>query len=179
MKLTISARKIELTDGIKTHIEQKYEKLDRYFQDDATVNATVSVEKDRQKIETVIHFHNSIIRVENTNSDLYIAIDKSVDDIERKLRKHKTKLHNRLRSGYSEALPAMDESDIEPEENAFNIVKVKRFDVKPMSAEEAVLQMNLLNHQFYVFKDLKDTTNVVYRRKDGNYALIEVLKQKY
>ena len=175
MKINIAARKMDLTDAIRGRIEQKYAKLDRFFQDDAEAKVTLSTEKDKQKIETSIHFHSFIIRVEHTSADLYNAIDKSVDDIIRQLRKHKTRLHNKLRSGYTDEIQsdsAIEEPDFE--ETEFNIVKKKTFSIKPMSAEEAILQMNLLNHQFYVFKDFDNFTKIVYKRKDDDYAMIEI-----
>jgi len=171
MKTTIVARKLELTEGLKNYIEKKIAKLDRFFGDDAAAKVTISVEKDRQKAEATIHCENTIYRVEETTSDMYVTIDKIIDDMERQIRKHKTRLERRLRTGsldFSFA-PAVEE------ETEFNIVRKKAFTTKPMSVEEAILQMNLLGHQFFIFKaDDSNKANLVYKRKAGDYGLIEI-----
>ncbi|MDD3765666.1 MAG: ribosome-associated translation inhibitor RaiA [Eubacteriales bacterium] len=173
MKLTITARKFDLTKELKAYIEKKYSKLDKFFEDDSQAKITLSVEKGRQTVEATIYSKNMIYRVEEVTGDMYISIDKSIDTIERQIRKHKTRLEKRLKAG---SLTGLVETykDVE-EEKEFNIVKTKRFETKPMSAEEAILQMNLLGHEFFVFENDKDgATNIVYRRKDKDYGLIEV-----
>jgi putative sigma-54 modulation protein len=175
MKIAIASRKMELTEGMKEHIETKLAKLDKFFGDDAEAKVTFTVEKDSHKVETTIHSHGSIIRVEESTGDLYRTMDKIIDSLERKIRKHKTKLERRIKSVSIDALfPADEENDVE-EEHEFNIVKRKMFTTKPMSAEEAILEMNLVGHEFFVFKnDRTFGTNIVYKRKDGNYSLIEI-----
>lgn len=174
MKTTITGRKLELTKDLKGYIEKKFSKLDKFFDDDADARVTMSVEKDRQKAEATIYSKNMIYRVEEVTSDMYGTIDRAVSSIERQIRKHKTRLEKRLREG-SLVHSDFDTSDQVVEEKEFNIVKTKKFETKPMSTEEAVLQMNLLGHEFFVFEnDLSGDTNIVYKRKDKDYGLIEV-----
>ena len=175
MKTAIASRKMELTDGMRDYIEKRIAKLDKFFGDDADAKVTVSTEKNRHRVETTIFSHNTIFRVEETTDDMYKSVDKVVDSIERKIRKNKTKIEKKLKNSGLD-FSALSMSDDEPEEEKeFNIVKRKMFDAKPMSAEEAVLQMNLLGHEFFVYKDDKtNSTNIVYKRKDGDYGVIEV-----
>ncbi|MBR0278009.1 MAG: ribosome-associated translation inhibitor RaiA [Clostridia bacterium] len=173
MKVKISARKMDLTSGIKDYVEKKLAKLDKFFDESAEAKITMSVEKNRQKIEATIYSKNTIYRVETVTSDMYATMDKVIDDIERQIRKNKTRLEKRLKKG-----AFTDESfSITPveEEKEFNIIKTKSFITKPMSNEEAILQMNLLGHTFFVFKNAKtEHNNIVYKRKDGNYGIIEI-----
>ena len=175
MKTTIVSRKIELTDVMEAYINKKLAKLDKFFGDEADAKITITVEKERQKIEATIHSHNTIFRVEEVTDDMYKTMDKIIDAIERKIRKHKTKLEKRYRHPSIDSLvPHDDYSDV-VEEKEFNIVKTKLIMTKPMSAEEAILEMNLLGHGFFIFKNDKTFgTNLVYKRKDGDYSLIEV-----
>lgn len=172
MKTTIVARKMDLTQGMKEYIEKKLAKLDKFF-DDAEAKVTVSVEKNRQKIEATIYSRNTIFRAEQITSDMYVTMDKIIDDIERQIRKHKTRLEKRLKQG---AFAYIGNYDVPvEEEKEFNIIKTKSFTAKPMSNEEAILQMNLLGHSFFVFKNAEtEQTNIVYKRKDDNYGIIEV-----
>ncbi len=173
MKVQIVARKLDLTDGMKDYVTKKLEKLDKFFDDDAEAKITMSVEKSRQKIEATIISKNTIYRVETVTSDMYVTMDKVIDDIERQIRKNKTRLEKRLKKG---AFVDMGVTDVPVEEEAeFNIIKTKTFTTKPMSNEEAILQMNLLGHQFFVFKNAETQQNsIVYKRKDGDYGLIEI-----
>lgn len=173
MKTTIVARKIDLTAGLKEYVETKLAKLDKFFDDDAEAKVTLSVEKSRQRAEATIFSHNMIFRVDETTSDMYVTLDKVIDSMERQIRKNKTRLEKRLKKGALTEISAA-EPDVD-EETAFHIVKTKTFATKPMSNEEAILQMNLLGHSFFVFKDAKtDNNNIVYKRKDGNYGIIEI-----
>ncbi len=173
MKTTITARKFELTPDLKAYIERKFAKLDKFFNEDADAKITMAVEKDRQKAEATIHSQNMIFRVEEITGDMYTSIDKTIDAVERQIRKHKTRLEKKLKAGSMAALSSAEEH-IE-EETDFNIVKTKLFQTKPMSTEEAVLQMNLLGHAFYVFENsASGMTSIVYKRKDKDYGLIEV-----
>ena len=174
MKKTITARKFELTEELKSFIEKKFAKLDKFFADDADARITMTVEKSRQKVEATIYSQNMIYRVEESTNDMYNTIDKVIDSIERQIRKHKTRLEKRLKAGSIINLIQENKNHVK-EETEFKIVKTKMFETKPMSAEEAILQMNLLGHEFFVFEsDLSGDTNIVYKRKDKNYGLIEV-----
>lgn len=173
MKTTIVARKMDLTDGMKEYVEKKLTKLDKFFDDDTEAKITMSVEKSRQKIEATIFSHNTIFRVEQITSDMYVTMDKIIDDMERQIRKHKTRLEKRLKK---DAFTDMGVYDVPvDEEKEFNIIKTKSLTTKPMSNEEAILQMNLLGHSFFVFKNSEnEQNNIVYKRKDGNYGIIEI-----
>ena len=173
MKTTIVARKMDLTDGMKEYVEKKLAKLDKFFDDDTEAKITMSVEKSRQKIEATIFSHNTIFRVEQITSDMYVTMDKIIDDMERQIRKHKTRLEKRLKK---DAFTDMGVYDVPvDEEKEFNIIKTKSLTTKPMSNEEAILQMNLLGHSFFVFKNSEnEQNNIVYKRKDGNYGIIEI-----
>ncbi len=173
MKVIVSGKNVEVTDALRSSVESKISKLDKYFNKDVEAKATLSVEKARQIIEVTIPINGTILRAEETTEDMYASLDKVVDKLTRQLRKHKTKLENRINKSDTirfENIPLpQDEDDTESK-----IVKTKRFPVKPMSAEEAVLQMELIGHNFFVYTN-SDTeeVNVVYKRKDGNYGLIE------
>ncbi|WP_352418317.1 ribosome-associated translation inhibitor RaiA [Proteiniborus sp.] len=174
MKITISGKNMAVTDALKDVIKKKMGKLDKYFFEDVPVDITLSVEKSRQIIEVTIPFSGAIIRAEESTDDMYQSIDKAIDVLERQVRKNKTKLQKKskgletIRFENFQALPAV-ENEKEP-----SIVRTKRFAMKPMDAEEAVLQMELLRHAFYVFRNAEtDEVNIVYKRKDGNYGLIE------
>lgn len=173
MKTTIVARKMDLTDGMKEYVEKKLTKLDKFFDDNTEAKITMSVEKSRQKIEATIFSHNTIFRVEQITSDMYVTMDKIIDDMERQIRKHKTRLEKRLKK---DAFTDMGVYDVPvDEEKEFNIIKTKSLTTKPMSNEEAILQMNLLGHSFFVFKNSEnEQNNIVYKRKDGNYGIIEI-----
>ncbi|OQB15190.1 MAG: putative sigma-54 modulation protein [Firmicutes bacterium ADurb.Bin193] len=174
MKTTIIGRKLEITKGLKSYAEKKYAKLDKFFNDDAEAKITMSVEKDRQKVEATIFSQNMIYRSEETTNDMYSTIDKIVDSIEHQIRKHKTRLEKRLKEGSLAYMPTQDQDTVE-EEKEFNVVRTKMFETKPMSAEEAILQMNLLGHSFFVFRsDVNGKTSIVYKRNDKNYGIIEV-----
>ncbi len=172
MKITITGRKIDITAGLNDYTERKLNKLDKYFGENAEANVTLSVQKDSQIVEVTIYFEGMIFRAEVANEDMYAAIDKAEDVLERQIRKQKTRLEKKLRS---EAFAPTSEFEHIKEEEEFKIVKTKTYENKPMSVEEAILQMNLLGHNFYIFNNsATDDKNVVYKRKDGNYGLIEL-----
>lgn len=175
MKVIVSGRNVVVTDALRNSVESKITKLERYFNKDAEAQATLSVEKQRQIIEVTIPINGSILRAEESTDDMYTSIDKVVDKLTRQLRKHKTKLENNRVNKFEtirfENIPSNKEDDdsFEP-----RIVKTKRFAIKPMSSEEAVLQMELIGHNFFVYTNADtDEVNVVYKRKDGHYGLIE------
>lgn len=174
MKYIITGRNIEVTEGLRSAIYEKIGKLERYFTPDATVYVTLSVQKDRQKIEVTIPVKGSLVRAEQESSDMYVSIDLVEEIIERQLRRYKTKLIAREQDGGDFSSAFIEEEDEFSEENeGINIARVKRFPLKPMNPEEACLQMELLGHNFFVFYNCdEDRVNVVYKRKNGTYGLI-------
>ncbi|STA91436.1 SSU ribosomal protein S30P [Clostridium cochlearium] len=154
-------------------MEKKLEKLDKYFKPDIEAQVTLSVEKNRQIIEVTIPFNGVILRGEEANEDMYASIDLVIDKLERQIRKQKTKLQKRMH-GDSLRFQFIPDYEGDKSKEESKIVKTKRFAMKPMSSEEAVLQMELIGHNFFVFEN-GDTgeVNVIYKRKDGNYGLIE------
>ncbi len=172
MKIIIRGKNIEVTPGLRNAVESKIGKLEKYFADDTEVFATLSVEKDRQKIEVTIPVKGNIIRSEQTSNDMYVSIDLVEEIIERQLRKYKTKLIAQHQSGGS-FQPSYVENDYDEDEEV-KIVRTKKFDIKPMYPEDACVQMELLGHSFYVFHNAEtDQVNVVYKRKGNTYGLIE------
>jgi putative sigma-54 modulation protein len=172
MQYIISGKNIEITDGLRGAIEEKIGKLERYFTPETEVHVTLSVEKDRQKIEVTIPMKGNIIRAEEVSNDMYVSIDLVEEIIERQLRKYKNKIIQKQQNavGLSKAFV---EEDIEDDED-INIIRTKRFAVKPMDPEEACIQMELLGHSFYVFRNSDtDEVNVVYKRKGHTFGLIE------
>ena len=173
MRYTIVGRNIEVTPGLREAVEDKIGKLDRYFTPDTEVNVTMSVQRERQNIEVTIPIKGSIIRAEESSSDMYVSIDLGDEGIERQILKYKKKLVDRKQSSPSFSDTFLQE-DTPISEDEIKIVKTKKFAVKPMDPEEACLQMELLGHSFYVFLNSEsDQVCVVYRRKGGTYGLIE------
>ena len=171
MRYTITGKNIEVTEGLRQAVYDKIGKLERYFNKDTEVHVTLSVEKDRQKIEVTIPVKGSIIRSEQASNDMYVSIDLVEEIIERQLKRYKTKLIDQQQSAVSFTKEYMEE---EAEEETIDIVRTKRFAVKPMDPEEACIQMELLGHNFYVFRNSDtDEVNVVYKRKGNTYGLIE------
>lgn len=173
MKFIISGKNIEITDALRNKAMKKLGKLDKFFDPETEIHVTMSVEKSRHILEVTIPFDGGVMRAEVEGDNMYAAIDKAIDILEGQIRRYKTRLEKRLREGaYT---PENFESGKEVEEEGeFKVVRTKRFEMKPMDVEEAILQMNLLGHEFYVFTNAEtNQVNVVYRRKDGNYGLIE------
>ncbi len=171
MKTSNTGRKIDISAGMRSFTEKKLQKLDKFFDESAEAQVTLSVEKERQTAELTIYFGGFVYRAEDTSEDMYASIDRSIDLIERQIRKNKTRLEKQLRGG---AFDVPTDAAVEAEEKEFKIVKSKKHALKPMSPEEAILQMNLLGHEFFVFhNDETDKIDIVYKRKDGNYGLIE------
>lgn len=182
MKFIISGKNIEVTPGLKDAIEQKLGKLERYFTPETEINVTLSVEKGRQKIEVTIPVKGNIIRSEQTSNDMYVSIDLVEEIIERQLRKYKNKLVARNQghstsyapSGNSFRKEFFDSEEETTEDDEVRIVRTKKFGIKPMFPEDACVQMELLGHNFFVFSNAEtDEVNVVYKRKDGSFGLIE------
>lgn len=172
MKFVIVGRNIEVTPGLRSAVEEKLGKLDKYFNPDTEVHVTLSVEKDRQKIEVTIPVKGSIIRSEQVSTDMYVSIDLVEEIIERQLKKYKTKLVDRQQAAGDFSQAFLEKDDAADEE--IRIVRTKKFDIKPMYPEDACIQMELLGHSFFVFCNAEtDQVNVVYKRKGDTYGLIE------
>lgn len=172
MKFIIVGKNIEITDGLRSAVEDKIGKLEKYFNPDTEVHVTLSVEKDRQKIEVTIPVKGNIIRSEQVSNDMYISIDLVEEIIERQLKKYKTKLVDKQQNNSYFKQEYMEKDFMEEEE--VKIIRTKRFDIKPMYPEDACIQMELLGHNFYVFCNAEtDQVNVVYKRKGNTYGLIE------
>jgi len=170
MKKTFIEKKFTLTPNVSAAIEKKLERLDKFFAPLTEMTVTLSTEGNREKVELTIFENGLFYRSEEKDDKILCALDRAIDIIERQLRKNKTKLQKRLKQEIPE-LSAFD--DIDYEEDEIKITKVKHFPIKPMSAEEAVLQMNMLGHEFFVFKDMDtEDTCVVYKRHGNTYGLI-------
>ena len=168
MKMTISGKQLTVRPSLKELIEKKLSRFDRFFGDEAEADVCFSCRHDLQYVEITIYYGGTIFRCEEGAETFQNAIDEALDSLERQIRKNKTRLEKRLRAG---AFDFPDE-DVAEEEGEFQI-RTKYIPMKPMSVEEAILQMNLLEHQFFVFRDAEtEKPSVVYRRKDGNYGLI-------
>ncbi len=173
MKTKVSGKNIEITEALRNAVQTKMEKIGKYFQTDTEAQATLSVEKNRQIVEVTIPINGSLLRAEEETYDMYESIDRVVDKLNKQIQKYKTRLQKRYKSHDTirfEYIPNIKKED----EEEIKIVRTKRFPVKPMAAEEAVLQMELIGHSFFVFTNANTSeVNVVYKRKDGNYGLIE------
>ncbi len=172
MKFIITGRNIDVTPGLKSAVEDKIGKLEKYFTPETEIHVTLSVEKDRQKIEVTIPVKGTVIRSEQISSDMYVSIDLVEEIIERQLKKYKNKLIER-QQGSHYLQPDFIEKDY-AEDDEVTIVRTKKFDIKPMYAEDACIQMELTGHNFFVFCNAEtDQVNVVYKRKGNTYGLIE------
>ncbi len=172
MNYTVSGKNIEITNGLRDAVVDKLSKLERYFTPDTEVNVTLSVEKERQRIEVTIPIKGTIIRAEQVSSDMYASIDLVEAVLERQLRKYKNKIVDQKQSAMALSQVFLEEESTEEDE--IKIVRSKRFAMKPMDVEEACVQMELLGHDFFVFRNAEtDEVNVVYKRKGNTYGLIE------
>ena len=172
MRYIITGRNIDVTEGLRAAVQEKIGKLERYFTQDTEVHVTLSVEKERQNIEVTIPVKGNIIISEQVSSDMYVSIDLVEEIIERQLKKYKNKIVDRKQAGEN-FTPEYIDKDYD-EDDSIQIIRTKKFGIKPMDAEEACIQMELLGHNFYVFSN-SDTgeVNVVYKRKGNTYGLIE------
>lgn len=173
MNITITARKTTIKDSFKERVEKKLAKLDRFFDDDAKVQVTVTNERDRETVEVTVQSKGMTYRSEKTSADRLDSLDGVVDALFRQIVKNKERLRKNLReNAFDAALATEEENGYAPDE--FVVVRSKHFPVKPMAVEEAILQLNIIGHEFYMFQNASnDEINVVYRRKDGTYGLIE------
>jgi putative sigma-54 modulation protein len=172
MNITISGKNIEVTSGLKTAVNEKLGKLERYFTPDTHIMVTLSVEKERQKIEVTIPVKGKIIRSEQVSNDMYVSIDLVEEVIERQLRKYKNKIIDKKQAAVNFQKAYIENDYMENED--IQIVRSKKFEIKPMYPEDACVQMELLGHNFFVFMNADtDQVNVVYKRKGSTYGLIE------
>lgn len=171
MRIFVNGKNIEISEYLFELTDKKVRKLDKFFPDDAEAFVTLAVEKNRHIAEVTIRYKGGFIRGEEATLDMYASIDNVLEKLEKQIVKHRTKLEKDLRAGVFNTL---DTADYEDDEEEAKIVRVKRFDIKPMTVEEAMLQMEMLNHSFYVFTNGETgEVNVLYKRKDGNFGLIE------
>ncbi|KIY21163.1 MULTISPECIES: ribosome hibernation-promoting factor, HPF/YfiA family [Mesobacillus] len=179
MNYNIRGENIEVTPAIREYVEKKVAKLERYFTEspNANVNVNLKVYPDKKsKVEITIPMKDLVLRAEETHEDMYAAIDLITDKLERQIRKHKTKVNRKFREKDSlkDYAPIFTEVEQVDEDDDLEVVRTKSFNLKPMDSEEAILQMNMLGHSFYVFTNAEtNQTNVVYKRNDGRYGLIE------
>ena len=177
MKFTFTEKKMAPSDNLRAYVEKKAGKIDRLFRTESEAFVTFSTERGRFLVELTIKNNGTFFRASELTSDMYASVDSAVATIERQIRKNKTRLAKKLREGAVERevqeLPYVAEEDF-AEAEEFNVVRRKQFSIKPMSVEEAILQMNLLDHEFFVFRDEASdgAFSVVYRRKQGGYGLI-------
>jgi len=182
MRYSVRGDHLEVTAALREYVEKKLNRMEKYFEAPLTseqVNVTLSVVKGLQAVEVTISLPGILLRAEERHNDMYAAIDLVVDKLERQIRKHKTRANRKIRQeGGKRDLFRMDFApngqQFEDEEDEFELVRTKRFDLKPMGVEEAILQMNMIGHSFFVFSNMdSQQVNVVYRRDDGRYGLIE------
>jgi putative sigma-54 modulation protein len=172
MRIQIRGRNIEVTDALKEYITKRVNKLDRFIDDLGDIHVTLRIEKDSHRIEVTIPVNGMILRAEEITGDMYMSTDLVVEKIEKQIQKYKGKLQKKgVRVVHNQK---KIHQDIQEDEDLPRLMRTKRFTIKPMPAEEAILQMNLLGHSFFVFSNAEtEQVNVVYKRKDGHYGLIE------
>ncbi len=168
MKITIVGRKFHVTEDLKEKVEKKLSKFDKFFSDEAVANVTMRSQKNQEILEITIFYKGTMFRSEVSDSEIENALDKSIDIIERQIRKNKTRLEKKFKTGAFEAIP------VEEEEEEIKITKTKQFKISAMTVEEAVLQMNLLGHNFFLFlNDENGNVNLVYRKSNDEYGIID------
>ena len=169
MNITTTGRKVTLKDAFKDRVAKKLGKFDRFFEDDAQAQVTVTVEGDRQTVEITIKNKGMLFRAEETTKDMLFSLESAADSLMRQITRNKNRLEKRLKAG-----AFADETETADQAAGYNVVKVKTFAVKPMSVDEAILQMNLLGHEFFTFlNDQTNSFNIVYKRREGGYGLLE------
>lgn len=180
MNFNVRGENIEVTPALREYVEKKVSKLERYFTETPKANVYVNLKiyNDKTaKVEVTIPMPNLVLRAEEVHEDMYAAIDLISDKLERQIRKHKTKINRKFREKGSvkDFFVTPEDAPVQnKEENDLEIVRLKKFDLKPMDSEEAILQMNLLGHNFFIFTNAEtNLTNIVYKRKDGRYGIIE------
>lgn len=174
MKVRFVERKVKISDDLKAYTEKKCQKLDRYFGQEAEAQVTYSILRGMHTVEITVSHRSMYFRAEEQTTDMYASVDGAVDSIDRQIQKNKTRLSKRMRQeSFAKAMPIADAIEDMPDEE-FEIVRVKELDVKPMTVEDAIMQMNLLSHEFFFFinSDEKGKYCVVYRRKNGGYGML-------
>lgn len=173
MNYIISGRNIVLTDALKDYAKAKIGKVERFFEPSTEVHITFSVQKDRKIVEVTIRHRGIVFRVEEENADMYAALDRSSDILERQIRKNRTKLAKKM-YGNPLKYESILKDEYKEKEEEYDLIKNKSFSLKPMDVDEALLQLNLVGHTFFVFVNAKNNkVNVVYRRKSGGYGILE------
>jgi len=177
MRISITARNMEVSENLRGLIEKKIHKLERYFRDDTEVLVGLNVERNRHIMEVTVYFDGIVIRAEDHSGDMYTTLDKVLQKLERRIRKYRTKLEKKLHGeAFVSEAPIFGGIDQEEDEEYEKpkVVRTKNFALKPMSVEEAILQMELVGHTFFVFRNEASLdVNVVYRRNNGDFGLIE------
>lgn len=172
MAITVRGKNLDITPALKEYVEKRVKKVTKYFDKTGDIVVILKVEKGRHQVEVTVPVDGILLRGEESTTDMYASIDQVMDKIEKQIEKHKTKIAKKFRGGGFRSDVASTVTAPEVEDN--ELVRTKKFAVKPMDAEEAILQMNLLNHDFFMFLNIEtEQVNVVYRRKDGHYGLIE------
>jgi len=173
MNITISSRKTTVKDSFREWAEKKLKKLDRFFEEDAQAAIVVTNERERETVEVTVQSRGMIFRAEKTSADRLDSLDAVVESLTRQIVKNKSKLEKKGKTKAA-TLEGFEEYASELHDEEYHVVKTKAFDLKPMSVDEAILQMNMLDHQFYMFQnDANDLVCIVYKRNDGNYGLLE------
>jgi len=177
MKFTYNEKKVQISDELREYSEKKIGKLDRFFKTESDAFVTFTIERGRHIAEVTLRNNGMYYRVSESTSDMYASVDSAVAAIERQIRKNKTRLEKRLREGAFEREIKPSVSQLVPDEESddYKIIRTKKFSIKPMTPEEAILQMNLLGHEFFAFKNQEDNDAfaIVYKRKSGGYGLID------
>jgi putative sigma-54 modulation protein len=174
MKFTITEKKLKVSDELKAYAEKKVGKLDRFFRTESEAFITFGTERGRYRAEITLNNNGMFYRVSELTSDMFASIDSGCAAIEKQIRKNKTRLEKKLRSTLEWSSPSAAAAEADEESEEFDIVRTKRFPIKPMTPEEAILQMNLLEHAFFAFRNQEDdgAFSVVYRRQNGGYGLL-------
>ncbi len=174
MNIIISSRKVHVKDNFKERVNKKLSKFDRIFNIDTKAEVIVTVEKKYQTVEITIRHNGLVYRAESSKPEMNEALDNVVDMLSRQIRKNKTKLIKKIKSDSLSKYLSNEPIEEKEEESNYNIVKSKKFPIKPLDIEEAILQMNLIHHQFYMFRNIESgEINLIYKRKNGSYGLIE------
>ena len=177
MKIDLVAKNLEVTDDLRNHIAKKLRKIEKYFEKGVPAQVVLSSERGRQIVEITLPLDGMVVRGQEATGDVYASVTQAVEKIERRIEKYRARFLRRKREGRAQARSVPESADLPPDGETGpepRVVKVKRFNMKPMTVEEAILQMNLLGHDFFVFlRSETEQVNVLYRRKDGDYGLIE------
>jgi len=173
MKVIITSKNFNASDNLKDTIEKKFDRLGKYFSDEIVANVTLAMEKGRQTMETTINAKGTYFRAEETGNDMYVAVDSTIDKLSTQMARFKTKLQKKHKE-HKEVMFGEIPEETEAEYEDIKVVRNKSFEIVPMGTEEAIMQMELLGHNFFVFLNMEsDNVNVVYKRKDGRFGLLE------